>query len=323
MSALGIAVIVVAVVVAAAAGYLAYQARRTRRIAREAETLVPPPGRFVEIDGNRIHYVEAGDGPPILFVHGLGASQFHFSVPLFDRLKGDFRLIALDRPGSGYSTRPGDGPATPCEQAAFIVRFLDALGIDRPLVVGHSLGGAIALALALDHPARVAGLVLLSPLTRRNTSLPPEFAPLAIPSPSLRRIVANTVAVPNAVRFGERTLAFIFGPQEPPPDYAIAGGAITALRPSHIYATSTDLMAIDGDMRHLPERYGALDLPVALLFGDADRVLDVARHGRGMEGAVAGIDLEIVAGVGHMPQFAVPERVAAMIRRTAARAFAA
>ena len=88
----------------------------TRRIARQARLLVPPPGKFINIDGNRIHYVDRGQGPPILFVHGLGGTQFHF-LPLFPELEKDFRLIAVDRPGSGYSTRRGLTPASPKEQA--------------------------------------------------------------------------------------------------------------------------------------------------------------------------------------------------------------
>jgi pimeloyl-ACP methyl ester carboxylesterase len=95
------------------------------------------------------------------------------------------------------------------------------------------------------------------------------------------------------------------------------------LRPSHFYATSTDFVSSGRDLRRLQARYGDLQVPVGILFGDADRVLDCEQQGLAMEGKVKGLDLEIVAGIGHMAQFALPERTVALIRRIAARAFAA
>ena len=94
-----------AVLLLAVAFVAGYFVLATRRIAADAERRVPPAGSFVTIDGNRIHYVEAGQGPPILFLHGLGGQLLHFRATLFDELSRDFRVIALDRPGSGYSTR--------------------------------------------------------------------------------------------------------------------------------------------------------------------------------------------------------------------------
>ncbi len=312
---------VVAVLILASL-FPAYSWFKTRRIVRMARALVPPPGKFVEIDGNRIHYVEEGEGRPIVFVHGLGGTQFHFSKPLFPLLKGDFRLVAPDRPGSGYSTRHGDRPASPSEQADFIVRFIERLGLERPLVVGHSLGGAISLALALDHGDKIAGVALLSPLTRHQDEIGPEFAALAIRSPLKRRLVAEIFSAPVAVKMGPQTLAFVFGPQQPPADYAVGGGSMIALLPSHFYASSTDFLAVGDDMARQETRYGELKMPVGVLFGSADRLIDYRENGVWMESQIDGMDLEILEGVGHMPQYAEPEKVAAFIRRIAARAFA-
>src|SRR5690606_7041590 len=93
----------IALLFAAAFAIAGYYLRQTSRITREAERLVPPSGKFITIDGHKVHYVEEGSGPPILFVHGLGGSLFNFSHPLFAELSADFRVMALDRPGSGYS----------------------------------------------------------------------------------------------------------------------------------------------------------------------------------------------------------------------------
>ena len=315
---MGIVVAIAAAVVLVAL-YLAFV---SWRIARRAEAAVPPPGAFVTIDGDRIHYVDEGRGRPVVMIHGLGGTLFNFTYPLHPLLKDEFRLISIDRPGSGYSTRSGDGPASPSEQAAFMVRFIDALGLDRPLVVGHSLGGAIALALALDHPDKISGLALLAPLTHSRDAIPPEFAPLYIPNKALRWIISRTIAVPRSVKYRDATLAFVFGPQQPPDDYAIAGGAMIGLRPSHFYATATDCVAVADDLKRQQERYGEIGLPVSIHFGTADRVLNCDEHGRSMDGKLPGLQLELAEGVGHMPQYAEPERVAEFIRRVARRAFA-
>ncbi|MEX0956325.1 MAG: alpha/beta fold hydrolase [Rhizobiaceae bacterium] len=300
-----------------------YHAFVTGRVARRAEALVPPPGKFVAIDGNRIHYVERGEGRPILFIHGLGGTQFNLTHPLFSGLEKDFRLIAIDRPGSGYSTRKRGGPVTPAAQAAFIARLIDEFGLEKPLVVGHSLGGAISLALALDFPEKISGLALFAPLTRYVDRVSPEFAALYIRSPFIRWVVAHTVSTPNAIKYGPQTLDFVFGPQKPPEDYAIAGGALSGLRPSHFYATSTDFVAVAETMKTQETRYGELKLPVGVFFGTADRVVNFKNNGAWLEGRIAGLDLEVLEGIGHMPQYSEADKAEAFIRRMAARAFQA
>ncbi len=121
-------------------------------IAAKAERLVPPVGKFIEIDGNRIHYADIGQGRPIVFLHGLGAQLHHFRHTLFGRFGPGYRLIALDRPGAGYSVRTKGATGRLPEQAEIVRRFIEALDLEKPLVVGHSLGGAIALTLAVEHP---------------------------------------------------------------------------------------------------------------------------------------------------------------------------
>lgn len=307
----------------AACAVAGYFLLATRRIAAEAERRVPASGRFVEVGGNRIHYVEAGQGRPIVFLHGLGGQLHHFRHPLFDRLSGDFRVIALDRPGSGYSSRaPGFGGRL-SEQARVVAGFIDALGLEKPLIVGHSLGGAVALALALDHPRKTAGLALLSPVTHRQDGVPPEFAPLAIRSPLKRRLLAHTIAIPAALRHAPQTLAFVFGPQPASPDYAVAGGGLLGLRPVHFEATVIDFLALEDELGRYEAKLEQIDVPVGVLFGTADRVINHAEHGLPLAGRIKAFELELLEGVGHMPQFVAPDRVEAFVRRMAERAFAA
>jgi pimeloyl-ACP methyl ester carboxylesterase len=301
--------------------YVGYYALATRRIAAEAERRVPPSGKFIDVDGNRIHYAEAGEGKPILFIHGLGAQFHQFRHPLFSRLDHEFRLIALDRPGSGYSVRAPGAGAGISEQARLIVRFMEKLGIERPLLVGHSLGGTIALAIAIEHPDKIAGLALLSPYTRYLKKVQPAFAQLDIRQPLRRWFIAQTFAIPTALKTAPQVLDFVFGPQAMPADYPIAGGGMSGLRPRHFYATSSDLIASGLDMPRLEGRYREIEVPVGIMFGTADRVLPHEENGVAMKDRIAGLELELLEGVGHMPQFAATDAVVAFIRRMAARAF--
>ncbi len=311
-----LALILLAVVVA---GYYVFL---TLRISADAERRVPERGKSVKIGGDHIHYIDEGDGRAILFIHGLGGQLHHFRHPLFGVLGGDYRLVALDRPGSGYSIRATSGPRLH-EQARLVAEFIDALGLDRPLLVGHSLGGAIALATALDHPEKVSGLALIAPLTHLVASVPAEFGGLYIKSPLMRRIISHTTAVPLSLKYARQTLEFVFGPQSAPADYMTAGGGYLGLRPSHFYATSSDLVALRDDLGRQQERYGELQVPVSILYGDSDRVLDHRLHGVPMTDKVNGLTLDILPGVGHMVQYSDPAAVSAFIRQAADRSFTA
>jgi pimeloyl-ACP methyl ester carboxylesterase len=290
-------------------------------IAAKAQRLVPPVGKFIEIDGNRIHYVDVGEGRPIVFLHGLGAQLHHFRHTLFGHFGPGYRLIALDRPGSGYSVRARGATGRLPEQAALVRHFIEKLGLERPLVVGHSLGGAVTLTLAVEHPEAISGIALLGPLTHLETRARQRFDLLYIPSRLKRWIMAYTVAIPLSLRYARPTMEFIFAPQAFPADYMVDGGGWLGLRPVHFQATSADVVAIEQDLGRIEQRYGEIAMPAGILFGTADRVIDIRIHGEPMRGKIEGLDFEPVDGVGHMPQFAEPRRVIGFIERIAARAF--
>ncbi|MER9328943.1 alpha/beta fold hydrolase [Mesorhizobium sp. M0488] len=290
-------------------------------IAAKAERLVPRVGKFIEIDGNRIHYVDTGEGHPIVFLHGLGAQLHHFRHTLFGRLGPGYRLIALDRPGSGYSVRAHGATGRLPEQAELVRRFIERLGLERPLVVGHSLGGAITLTLAVEHPEAISGIALLAPLTHMEAGAREKSGLLYIPSRLRRWIMAYTMAIPASRRYARPTMEFIFAPQPCPADYMIEGGGWLGLRPGHFHATSTDVVAVEQDLGRVEQRYGEISMPAGILFGTADRVIDIRTHGLPMRDKVEELDFEPVDDLGHMPQFAMPERTAAFIERIASRAF--
>jgi pimeloyl-ACP methyl ester carboxylesterase len=290
--------------------------------ARQVEKNVPPVGRFVDVDGARIHYLDEGTGQVLLLVHGLCGQMHNFTHSLLGRLSRDFRVVILDRPGSGYSIRPADAPATIAAQARTIGRFCEKLGLERPLVVGHSLGGAIALAMALNHPEQVGGLALLAPAAQKPDRVPPPFDGLLIASPLVRRLIAWTLATPLSIVNSERTLALLFGPEPVPRDFAVKGGGLLSLRPASFVGASTDLVAAHGETGE-PPRYEDVKVPVGVLFGAADRILDPDVNGKGLVARVAGAELELIEGGGHMIPVTSADRTAAFIARMAQRVAAA
>src|ERR1700757_4629981 len=158
--------------------------------ARRVEQALPPRGQFIEVSGARIHYLDKGTGPPIVIVHGLGGQMGNFTYALLERLTDEFRVILLDRPGSGYSRRAPGATGRLTEQAATVAEFIRKVGVERPLLVGHSLGGAIALGVALDHRETVKGLALVGPLTHVPKQVPAPFRALDVKSDFVRLLVA-------------------------------------------------------------------------------------------------------------------------------------
>jgi pimeloyl-ACP methyl ester carboxylesterase len=291
----------------------------TANTARKVEAALPPRGRFMDIDGERIHYVDTGGvGPVIVMIHGLGGNLLHFHYALAGRLAGQFRLFLVDRPGSGYSSRAAGGDAGLTAQAAAIAKLIRALGLTRPLVAGHSLGGAVSLALALDHPDCVGGLALLAPLTHAQDEVPAVFRRLVIHSSLVRRLIAWTIATPLGIRRGPAVLKEVFAPEAVVPDFPLRAGGLLGLRPKAFYATSSDLVAVNDVLPAYTRRYPSLNLPFGILFGRNDRVLDYRQQGEAMTASCPALDLELTEG-GHMLPMTAPDRCAALIRRVAAR----
>ncbi|MGI4843138.1 MAG: alpha/beta fold hydrolase [Janthinobacterium lividum] len=284
----------------------------SRRTARRIEAFLPPAGRFVEVEGVRLHVRDEGNGPAILLIHGLGGQMAHFNYGAVRALSSRYRVVAVDRPGSGYSTRPGGVPADLATQARAIAALIDRLGLERPTVVGHSLGGATALTLALEHPHQVGALALLAPLSHAPDAVPPVFRSMTIETAWLRRLFAATLAVPLGILGSKAILRDVFGPESVPADFATRGGGLLGLRPQAFLAGSADVQALRHHMPHIEGRYGELGMPVAVLFGRDDRMLDWRANGQALVDKVAGARLELVDG-GHMLPVTQPERTAAFI----------
>lgn len=281
---------------------------------RKVEAAVPPRGQFIDISTGRLHYIDRGTGPVIVMIHGLGAQSGNFDYALIDKLADRYRCIAIDRPGMGWSDRPGEAPANPRAQAGYVAEVIDTLGLQKPLIVGHSLGGAIGVCLAMDHPEKTRGLALLAPLTRGGDAPSPAFASLAIKSDLLRRIIGWTLATPMGMRNSALVFDLVFGPDPVPADYGTKGGGLLGLRPKSFFNTSRDYLASMTDIKAMRAAYADLRVPMALLYGTEDRILSVDTQGRKLVADHPHIALQEIAG-GHMLPLTQPDACADFIIR--------
>ena len=296
----------------------------SRVAARKIEKAVPLDGTLIDVDGEQLHVVDRGSGPAILMIHGLAGQLRNFGRAMVDDLARDHRVILVDRPGSGYSPRARGRSARLKVQAETIAKLIRKLELDRPLIVGHSLGGALALSLALNHPDTVGGLALITPLTQAQglDSVPPVFKPLIVRSPAVRNAIAWTVAAPLGAMRAEKALQQIFAPEPVPADFGTEGGGMLAVRPDNFYASSSDLVELEGELEPMVPLYPTIGVPVAILFAREDKVLDPMTHGDRTVRNIKGATFELVDG-GHMIPFTQPLPTAAFVRRAAARLVAA
>ena len=300
---------------------LAASAAYTRWISRKVEREFRPEGGFIHTRHGRLHVIDRGSGPTILMIHGLGGQTGNFTYGLVDRLAERYRVVAVDRPGCGFSDPLPEGGAPICRQAEIMAEVIRKLELDRPLVVGHSLGGAIALALAIDHPELVRGLCLLAPLTTAQDDAPPAFQSLKWRRMWQRRLIAHTLAAPMGRLQRKATLNLIFGPDPAPDDFGTKGLGYLSMRPMAFITASSDMVFANDDLPWLAERYGDIAVPVSVLYGRGDQVLHPEVNSQAIRQALPGARIEMIEG-GHMIPLTAWQAVAEFIDRAAQEAFA-
>jgi pimeloyl-ACP methyl ester carboxylesterase len=300
----------------AGAAALAALAVANHLIARRAERRHPPRGAFMEVDGVRLHYSDRGEGSPVVLIHGNAVSgdDWHTSG-VAELLLPSHRVIIFDRPGFGHSERPRGHLWTAAQQAELLHKALRQLGVERPVVVGHSWGTIVALALAERHQADVAGLVLLSGYY--FATLRPDV-PLVLPGalPILGDLLRYTVS-PLLGWLQMPLLKWaMFSPARVPARFQAEYSPAMALRPSQIRATSMDgALMIPGALA-LRGDYKELALPVVIIAGEGDKVVFKRRSER-LRDSIQGSVLQVVKGAGHMVHHLAPRQVAQAVESVA------
>lgn len=299
---------------------------RADRREAAAEAAYPPQGRFVDVgDGRRVHAVVRGRGPDVVLIHGASGSTRDFTVSFAERLTDRYRVIALDRPGLGYSDRAGPdygGPfdtdaESPAVQAAMLHRAAQALGAARPVVVGHSYGGSVAMAWALNHDP--AALVVVSGATQ---PWPGGLGPLyGISASSLGgATVAPLVSAFVAEDRAAGVLPTIFAPQPVPDGYAEGVGVGLSTRRASFRANARQVNSLKPHLAAMAPRYVHIDVPVEIVHGAADAIVPADVHSLPLARQIDGARLTLLDDIGHMPHHVAPQAVEDAIDRAARRA---
>jgi pimeloyl-ACP methyl ester carboxylesterase len=283
-----------------------------------AESAFPPIGRIVDVDGLPVHVYEKGSGgPPVILIHGASVNLRDWSFELVDRLARDHRVIAMDRPGFGYSER-GPGAWPPARQAAHLRKAALALGVSRPIVVGHSWGGAVAMAWGLDFPQDVTGIIPVSGATMPWGAGATVFQTLGLGRIGVDYYQASLTrrAEEGAI---ESFVARAFRPQQPPPGYIDYIGAPLSLREDTLEANGQDLTSLHLALREMAPRYPGMAVPVEVVHGELDWLLDVEQHVTELAAILPDVRVAVAPGVGHMAHHARPDLLEAAVDRLSAR----
>ena len=319
----GFLLVLLAFPVAALGLVLALGAVASLIVALRVGALYPPAGPFVEVSGGRLATTQAGpaDGPPLVLLHGASANAADpmGGIGYLLAARG-FRVVAFDRPGFGWSDRPGGGgDATPAAQAKLIAEALSRMGIGPALIVGHSWAGALALALALDHPERVSGLVLAAPVAM------PMPGPITLPwywrlalKPPVLWVLSRTVGPPVALYLLRDAGRRVFNPEEPVPGYIETSRAALVVRPATLLANVQDLVGLPPALAAMSPRYGELRVPTTIVTGAADPIVRPDRQAVPLSKAIPHATLVTLPGAGHMLHYTAPDALADAVSTLAA-----
>lgn len=290
----------------------------SRNIAKE----FPPIGEFKTIAGSKVHFIDTGktgqtEGrPAVVFIHGASGNLRDAMTVYRARLEADFRVIFIDRPGHGYS-EAFEGSNDPKAQAASLSGLLDALEVERAIVVGHSFGGVVAGAFGVLYPKQTAGLVFLAPVSHPwgtgvdwhydvgNTPVIGWlFSHLVIPT-------AGSYIYPKAIKN-------VFRPNPMPSDYKETSGTKLVLRPKNFLQNARDVARVHEHVEAFHHRYAEITAPTVIYHGDKDDIVSLEIHSiNGLSKDIAGAKLVVLEGVGHKPDYVAADQIEAEIRAIA------
>jgi len=294
------------------------------------ERLYPAQGRMIEVAGATLHVLELGPrdaaGPPIVMIHGASSNLEAMRQPLGDRLAQQHRVILIDRPGHGWSTRAREADSTPAIQGRMIDEALQKLGVGPVVLVVHSWSGALGARIALDYPGRVAGLVMLAPVAYPWPGGVGWYNDV-VTTPVVGPLLAYTITLPLGLLLAGPGARNVFLPQTMPENYIRRTATPLLLRPREFLANARDLVTLKAAVIEQAPRYGEIRVPTVVIAGDVDKTVSTNIHSRPFAKAVGEARLIVLPNTGHMIQNAAPglvvSEIDAMIVKLASRATAA
>lgn len=291
----------------------------TRWQAARIAARYPNIGELTDVGGFRInsyHWPKpaAADLPPLVFIHGASGNLRDPMQAFFEPLKNRAELLFVDRPGHGYSERGGEDNLTPDGQADAIARLMKAKGIDRAILVGHSLGGATIAAFALRHREMTAGLLFLAPATHPWPGGVDWYYDVA-DIPVIGRIFCNTFTLPAGLMMLDRGVHHVFQPNPVPEGYADRAAIPLVLRPDNFCDNARDVGTINAYLARMQPHYREIAAPTIIITGDSDDIVYEELHSRGLKRDIPGSELYWVRNLGHKPDYVATDLAIAAIEK--------
>lgn len=292
---------------------------RAARIEAEAEAAFPPEGQIVEVDGIAVHAAVMGEGPDVVLIHGSSGNTRDMTFALAPILAENYRVIAFDRPGLGYSASFNPDGETIIEQADVLQRAAAQLGAEKPIVAGQSYGGSVSLAWAVTRPDNLSALVLIAPAA----------IPWETPLDAFNRLAAtrvgNALVLPLITAFVpdwfvNKALDQVFSPQKAPDGYADHFGPGLTMRRASMHANAKQRANLLDEITALQPRYPEISVPTEIVHGTEDTTVGLGWHSERLIEEIPEAELVELPGLGHMPQVVAAEDVAGAIDRAAERA---
>ena len=272
----------------------------------------PAPGRMIEVAGATLNVVDIGPrdppGPPVVMIHGASSNLEVMRQPLGEMLASNHRVILIDRPGHGWSTRARREDSTPAIQGRMIDEALEKLGVGPVILVVHSWSGALGARMALDYPTRVAGLVMLAPVAYPWRGGIGWYTKL-ITIPVIGPLLAYTITLPLGYFLAKPGARGVFLPQVMPDGFVGDTATALLLRPREFLANARDIVTLRAAVEEQAPRYGDIRVPTVVISGEIDKTVTTNIHSRPFAKAVPNAKLIVLPDVGHMVQNAAPELV--------------
>jgi len=266
-----------------------------------------PAEHSIDIENTRVRYVEAGAGPAVVLIHGNAGSVDDFDFERLGLLCRDHRVMAVDRPGHGKSARPNDADANLQYQTRVLHEALSRLGVTHPVLVGHSWGGSLALAYAVEYPLELSAIVLLAPAAYSDGG-PDQFMRAVLKTP----VVGDVSLTMGRVIFGEhllkKELQKAFYPSSVPEEY-LRQASSSWLRHKQLRAILEDEYSLDKDLEKVSRHYSEISIPVVIVTGDHDKVVSAKHNAYRLKTSIAHSQLVELKNTGHQVPQTHPESI--------------
>lgn len=272
-----------------------------------ADQCEQPKEHYINIKNTRVRYVESGAGHDVVLIHGNAGSVDDFDFQSLGRLCRNYRVIAVDRPGHGKSDRPKDSDATLEYQTQLLHETLSQLGVTRPVLVGHSWGGSLALAYAVSYPQELSAIVLLAPAAYADGG-PDQFMRAVLKTPLIGDVSLTVGRVIMGKHLLKKELRRAFYPDSVPDEY-LRQACVSWLGHKQVRAILEDEYGLDQELKKVSKHYSEIGIPVVIVTGDHDQIVSAEHNAIRLKTSISQSQLVELKNTGHQIPQTHPESI--------------